>query len=449
MPLPFIPETITVHLGPPNSSAANVTVPFPEYIKNVASSEIYPTWPEAALRANILAQVSFALNRVYTEWYRSQGYDFDITNSTAYDQSFVAGRDIFDNISDLVDELFDDYLVRPGSAEPLFAQYCNGTTVTCNGLSQWGTVGLAEQGYTPYEILTYYYGDNLNIERDTPTAPSLGSYPGRALRQGSGGNAVRTIQLRLNRIANNYPRIPRIYPVDGYFGPETEAAVRAFQEIFGLDPDGVVGKQTWYRIAYLYTAIARLAELNSEGLPLEAAVEIFPDVLSAGMTGDAVRLLQYLVAVIGYFYDTVSQAYITGVFDADTVAAVRAIQALLGVPVDGIVGPVTWEGIGQLYRGILDVMPEWVQQADVPLLIDRLLPGSSGEQVALLQGWINELAAVYPDIPSVPVTAYFGSQTEAAVQSAQQFFGLTPTGIVGPVFWNLLGRQVQRVRMGQ
>ena len=170
MPLPFIPETITVHLGRPDSPARNVTVPFPDYIKNVASSEIYPTWPENAIRANMYAQISFALNRIYTEWYRSQGYDFDITNSTAFDQAYVHDRDIFDNISEIADELFTSYLTRPGSVEPFFAQYCNGTTVTCEGLSQWGTVPLAEQGMTPYEILTYFYGPDLNIVTDTPVA---------------------------------------------------------------------------------------------------------------------------------------------------------------------------------------------------------------------------------------------------------------------------------------
>lgn len=166
--LPYIPESITVHLGPPDSSAANVTVSFPDYIKNVASSEIYPSWPENALRANIYAQISFALNRIYTEYYRSSGYSFDITNSTAVDQSFVNGRDIFENISQIVDEIFNEYLRRSGTVEPLFAQYCNGTTVTCEGLSQWGSVGSGQPGYTPYQILTYYFGDDIDIVRNTP-----------------------------------------------------------------------------------------------------------------------------------------------------------------------------------------------------------------------------------------------------------------------------------------
>ena len=170
---PFIPEQITVHLGTPDSNAPNVTVSFPDYIKNVISSEIYPTWPENSMRANIYAAVSFALNRIYTEWYRSRGYDFDITNSTQFDQAFVNGREIFQPVSVLVDELFNSYLRRRGNVEPLFAAFCNGTTVTCEGLSQWGTVDLAKQGFTPYEILTYYYGDNLEIVQDAPIALSL------------------------------------------------------------------------------------------------------------------------------------------------------------------------------------------------------------------------------------------------------------------------------------
>ena len=174
---PYIPEYITVHLGPPDSDAPNVTVPFAEYIANVASSEIYPTWPESAIRANIYAQISFALNRIFTEYYRSRGYDFDITNSTAIDQAYVEGRDIFSNINQIVLDIFNDYLVRQGNVEPLYAQYCDGINTVCEGLSQWGTVGLAEQGYTPYEILTTYYGDNINIVQDAPVMGLTASVP--------------------------------------------------------------------------------------------------------------------------------------------------------------------------------------------------------------------------------------------------------------------------------
>lgn len=241
--LPFVPQQITVHLGAPSASAPNVTVPFSEYVKNVASSEIYPTWDESALRANILAIVSFALNRVYTEFYRSRGYDFDITNNTAYDQYFVNGRSYFSNISRLVDELFNDYLRRPGFVEPLAAKFCNGTTVTCEGLSQWGSQRLAQQGQNSTQILRNYYG-NVEIVPNAPIRGITSSYPGSPLRRGSTGPNVVVIQTELNRIAQNYPAIPKIANVDGIYGSRTEASVRAFQEIFDLTPDGIVGPAT-------------------------------------------------------------------------------------------------------------------------------------------------------------------------------------------------------------
>ena len=227
---PFVPQRITVHLGSPDSYAANVTVPFSDYVKNVASSEIYPTWEESALRANIYAIVSFALNRVYTEFYRSRGYDFDITSSTAIDQAFVNGRSYFENISKLVDELFNDYLRRPGFVEPLAAKFCNGTTVTCEGLSQWGSQNLAQEGYTSTQILRSYYG-NVEIVNNAPIRGISSSYPGTPLRRGSTGPNVVVVQVELNRIAQNYPAIPKLVSVDGIYGSRTEASVRRFHRM--------------------------------------------------------------------------------------------------------------------------------------------------------------------------------------------------------------------------
>lgn len=242
--IPIIPETITVHLGAPSATAENVTLPFVDYIANVASSEIYPTWPEAALRANIYAQISFALNRIYTEYYRSRGYDFDITNSTAYDQYFVKGRSVFENIRELVSEMFDDYIRRSDSVAPLFSTYCDGIRVSCNGMSQWGSVALAEEGYTPYEILRYYYGDDIELVRNAPIAGRSQSAPETALRIGATGDDVRTVQIRLNRVGENYPSIPKIIRSDGIFSFDTENAVRAFQKAFNITVDGIVGKNT-------------------------------------------------------------------------------------------------------------------------------------------------------------------------------------------------------------
>ena len=262
--IPYVPQKITVHLGAPQEDAPNVTVDFVDYIKNVASSEIYPTWDESALRANILAIVSFALNRVYTEFYRSRGYDFDITNNTAYDQFFVYGRSYFTNVARLAEELFNDYLRRPGFVEPLAAKYCNGTTVTCEGLSQWGSQELAQQGYNSTQILRNYYG-NVEIVNNAPVKDYTSSYPGTPLRRGNIGPYVVIIQTELNRIAENYPAIPKISQIDGIFGEQTEAAVRKFQEIFNLQVDGIVGSATWYALVRLYTAVNNLAELQSQG----------------------------------------------------------------------------------------------------------------------------------------------------------------------------------------
>ena len=207
---PTIPEYITVHLGPPDSNAPNVTVPFADYIKNVASSEIFPTWPESAIRANIYAQISFALNRIYTDYYGSRGYDFDITNSIGIDQSFVNGRDIFENVSQIVDQIFNDYIVKGDSIEPFFAAYCDGREIQCQGLEQWGTVDLANQGLTPFEILQYYYGDDIELIQDVPIGEFSESFPQMPLYVGSKGEDVKTLQLRLNRISKNYPSIPKI-----------------------------------------------------------------------------------------------------------------------------------------------------------------------------------------------------------------------------------------------
>ena len=334
--LPYIPETITVHLGAPSSNAPNVTLPFADYIKNVASSEIYPTWPEAALRANILAQISFALNRVYTEYYRSRGYPFDITNSTAIDQSFVNNRDIFENISRIVDDIFNNYLRRQGSIEPLFAAYCDGIEVQCPGLSQWGSVTLANQGFTPYEILTNYYGNDIDIVRNTPVQGLEESYPGIALRLGNSGNEVRTAQLRLNRIGQNYPSIPRIANPDGVFDRQTETAVQEFQRIFNLSPDGIVGRATWYSIARIYAAVKRLSELRSEGVSLEDVTYLQDVELNEGDTGIGVRELQYFLQFIGYFNNAVPPVQIDGIFGPGTRQSLEAFQRNYGIPVTGV-----------------------------------------------------------------------------------------------------------------
>ena len=349
--IPFVPQNITVHLGAPSSNAANVTVPFIDYVKNVASSEIYPTWDEAALRANVYAIVSFALNRVYTEFYRSRGYPFDITNSTAYDQYFVNGRSYFSNVARIVDDLFNDYLRRPGFVEPLAAKFCNGTTVTCEGLSQWGSQNLAQQGYDAVRILRNYYGD-VEIVVNAPIRGIQSSYPGTALRVGSSGPEVVVIQTELNRIAQDYPSIPKIPEIDGIFGPKTEAAVRRFQEIFDLAVDGVVGQATWYELVRLYTAVTKLSELRSQGQQFYANSWVYPNALQQGNQGQGVRHLQYMLSVLSEFIPEIPEVEIDGIFGPATRSAVIAAQRYLGLPQTGAVDKETWDEIYDQFAGI-------------------------------------------------------------------------------------------------
>ena len=350
-PIPYIPQRITVHLGPPDASAANVTVSFVDYVKNVASSEIYPTWEESALRANILAIVSFALNRVYTEFYRSRGYDFDITSSTAYDQFFVNGRSFFENVSRLVDELFNDYIRRQGFVEPLAAKFCNGTTVTCEGLSQWGSQNLARQGYSSTQILRSYYG-NIEIVNNAPVQNVSTSYPGRPIRRGFTGPSVVVIQTELNRISQNYPAIPKISTVDGIFGAQTEAAVRKFQEVFGLTVDGVVGQATWYALVRLYTAVVGLGELRSQGVRYYAISWANSNPIQMGDRGIKVEHLQYMLSVLSAYISEIPPVTIDGVFGSATRSAVLAAQRRFGLPQTGVVNFDTWNEIYDQFSGI-------------------------------------------------------------------------------------------------
>ena len=349
--LPYVPSYITVHLGPPSAPAENVTVSFQDYVKNVASSEIYPTWNENALRANILAITSFALNRVYTEFYRVRGYPFDITSSTAYDQQFYKGRSFFSNVARLVDSLFDDYIRRVGFIEPLAAKFCSGTTVTCEGLSQWGSQNLAAQGWGWLEILKNYYGRGIEIVSDAPKADYRESYPGTALRQGSRGRSVAQLQTALNRISQSFPAIPKL-SVDGIYGAVTEAAVRVFQRVFGLAEDGIVGRNTWYAVERVFTGVLKLSELRSQGLRYEDLGWEFPEPLRVGDRGDRVRQLQYMLAVVAQFVQAVPSVSVDGIFGPNTRDAVAAFQGYEGFPVTGEADDRSWNALYDLYSGI-------------------------------------------------------------------------------------------------
>lgn len=352
-----IPNPITVHLGAPSASAANVQVSFPDYVKNVASSEIYPTWPEAALTANIYAIITFALNRVYTEWYRSRGYSFDITNSPAYDQYFVYGRPIYESISRIVDRIFNEYVRRQGQNAPYFTSFCNGTTVSCQGMSQWGTVTLTNRGLAPLEILRSYYPNDIEIAETNIVTGVISSYPGAPLRVGSSGLDVQTIQTYLNRIRRNYPAIPAITDEAGTFGDSTKNAVTRFQSIFGLSPDGIVGKSTWYKLSSLYTAVTRLSELDSEGNTLGIGTVPPSSVLRQGSRGPDVITLQYLLNVIAEYYPGIPAPTQDGIFGSGTQQSVVAFQRAMQLTPDGMVGPLTWRTLYEVYQGIEQNIP--------------------------------------------------------------------------------------------
>ncbi len=425
MPNPRIPEQIVVHIGSPDSDGMNVTESFADYIKNVASSEIYPTWPEEALRANILAQISVALNRVYTEFYRSRGYNFDITSSPAYDQTYIYGRDIFGNISEIVDEIFDSYIRRQEFIEPLFATFCDGIEVSCDGLSQWGSVELANQGLDYFSILQSYYGNDIVIERDVPVENIPSSAPPVTLREGDTGRDVELVQRKLNRISTNYPGIPKIYPADGFFDSSTTDAVRKFQEVFGLDQDGLVGRATWNQIQFIYNAVKKLYTVNSEGIRITDVSTRFSDTLSEGSSGEGVLTVQYYLSYIALFVPTVVEAAMDGSFGPVTANAVRSFQRTYGLPETGEVDRATWDRMETVYYEI-------VSEIDYEFFGGRILPfpgrilreGIEGNDVRVLQEYLNYLSGSYPEIPRTNVDGVFGPSTAEQVRRFKERFDI-------------------------
>lgn len=446
MTMPKIPAYITVHLGDPDDTTArNVRVPFLDYIKNVASSEIYPTWPENALRANIYAQVTYALNRIYTEWYPSRGYDFDITSTTRYDQKYIENREIFGPVSEIVDSLFNDYVVRQGFVQPLFTQYCNGTTSTCGGLSQWGTVDLAQEGLTPYEILQYYYGDDINLVFNAPTQENIPSYPGIPLRLGSSGEDVRTLKRQLNRIGKNYPGIQPRLELTSFFDVNMEQAVRNFQKIFNLTPDGIVGKGTWYQIKSVFNGVKGLAELESEGLTESEVARVYSNALRPGDSGPQVKVIQYYLSVLAYFDSNLPMPSGSGTLDDKTEKAVREFQAQQGLSVDGIVGRDTWNALLRAYdRTIASIPPEYLSAADEIYPGKFLAPGQSGDEVRALQKFLALAAQNTPEILPVEVTGTYDEQTTAAVRAVQALEELPQNGVTGPLTWNAIVSLVKK-----
>ena len=406
-----------------------------------------PTWPEQALRANIHAQISLALNRVYTEWYRSKGYNFQITSSTSYDQYYVHGRNIFEVMSRITDDIFNTYVRRIGTIDPYYTEYCDGKTVSCPGMKQWGTVTLANQGRNALSILQYYYGNNIEIVRTNNIQAIPESYPGTPLRLGSTGNAVRTIQRQLNRIARNYPFFGTL-EVDGVFGASTEAVVKKFQKQFSLAQDGVVGRDTWYKISYIYVAVKKLAELSSEG---EAATGNLVagqwpgTLLRVGSRGDDVEQIQFWLRIISNSNSAIPAITADGIFGSATERAVRAFQQFYGLTVDGLVGKLTWNKIYEVYTGIINGLLAPTERPGTypgaPLRI-----GSTGRAVKEVQYYLYLMSAYYTEIPVIAFDGIYGTATAEAVRAYQRLFGLAVDGVVGPATWNSIYNQFSTLR---
>ena len=406
----------------------------------MASSEIYPTWPEQALRANILAQISVALNRVYTGYYRNRGKSFDITNSPAYDQTYIYQRDIYENISEIVDEIFNSYIRRAGNVEPLFAEFCDGIKIQCNGLYQWGSVELAENGLDYFQILKYYYGDDIEIVNNVPIENAGSNAPLRPLREGNSGSNVELIQIKLNRISANYPGIPKIYPVDGFFDKSTTDAVRKFQDVFNLEADGIVGTATWNAINHIYNAVKKLSSINSEGLRLSELDTTYESELNIGDKAPGVFVLQYYLSYIALFYPTVLSTNTDGDFGISTEEAVKSYQKTFGLDVTGIVDEATWYSIEETYYDILRTSPYIFSEGLILPFPGRVLRvGIDGNDVRALQEYLNYIAKTYREIPQVNVDGIFGGNTEAAVRAFQSLFNLPETsGRVTAQVWNYI-----------
>ena len=432
----IVPKNITVHLGRPAASARNVTVSFRDYIANVASSEVYPTWPIEALKANIHCQISLALNRIYTEWYPSKGYTFNITNSTSYDQYYVHGRTVFDVMVKLTDDIFNTYIRKTGTVNPYYSEYCDGKSVTCPGLKQWGTVTLANQGRNALSILKYYYGSDIEIVRTSNIQSIPRSYPGSPLRRGDRGTAVFTLQRQLNRITKDYPFLG-LLTVDGIFGSRMTETVKRFQKQFNLTADGAV-RTTDMVQDQLYLCVGQ-GSCGADQARARCPGGTLSDgtwgrtVLRTGSTGSAVEQLQFWLNTLAQYESSIPSLTVDGVYGTGTANTVRAFQRKYGLTVDGVVGRDTWTALYDQFRSI---------QSDngTPNAYPgtALREGASGQNVRLVQFWLKIARTVYSNLNNITVDGKFGSATTAAVKRFQTYFGLTSDGVVGRTTWNKL-----------
>ena len=433
---PVVPNNITVHLGAPDESAKNVTIPFTDYISNVASSEIYPTWPKEAIIANIYTIISFAMNRIYNEWYRSKGYNFDITSLPTYDQTYIENRSTYENIDNIVDDIFNNYVVKKNQIQPYFTRYCDGRITTCDGLSQWGTVSLANQGKNFLEILKYYYGNDIEIKYNAMVGDNTGAFPGYNISLGSAGNPVLAIQRDLRRIRQNYPAIPNIYNTVGIYDQETVDAVKKFQEIFSLPITGIVDKATWYKIKYVYTSVKKLSDLYSEGITEEEATFLYTDRLDYGDTGIEVEYIHYFLDAIAFLDSDIPRLETNSIYNENSIAMVKAFQEKYKLPVTGVFTYSDWIVLTDAYDSILKSFPKEYQEYVNELYPDYFLTrGMTGNDVKRFQKFLLAICKYDKSIPGVIVNGNFDELTEKSVLKLQEDYGFDINGIVGPLLW--------------
>lgn len=389
------------------------------------------SWPEEALRANIIAQVSLALNRIWTEWYPSRGYSFNITGSPGYDQAYVNGRTVFAVMERLTAELFNTFVQRSGDAEPYFTEYCDGKTVTCPGMKQWGTVDRAREGMNALQILRYYYGNRVQLVTTDNIAAIPSSYPGSPLRRGSTGTNVRILQKQLSRIARDYPSFGKP-AVTGTFDEATENSVKKFQKQFSLTADGVVGRPTWNKVSFIYVSVKDLAELTSEGETAEGTQSAggWPGtVLRRGSTGSSVEQVQFWLSDLAQFDSSLVRVTVDGSYGAATEQAVRTFQQKQSLTADGVVGRSTWNKLKEVGLAVANKI---VASNVAPgQFTTTTRAGSSGTAVRAVQYYLRRLAAYYSDVPRVAVDGKFGAATTRAVKAWQSRAGLTVDGVVG------------------
>ena len=433
---PIVPNNIIVHLGKPEENAKDITVPFTDYISNVASSELYPTWPKNALIANIYSIISFAMNRVYNEWYRSKGYNYDITSSPMYDQTYIENRSTYENINIIVQDIFNNYVVKGNQIQPYFTRYCDGRITKCDGLSQWGSVTLANQGKTPLEILKYYYGNDISIKYDAEVGENTPLFPGTDIGLGYAGNPVLAIHRDLRRIRQNYPAIPDITTTLGIYDEETEQAVRKFQEIFNLPITGIVDKGTWYKIKYIYTSVKKLSDIYSEGFTKYEVTFLYADELKYGDTGIEVEYIHYFLDALAFLDPDIPRLKTNSIYTNNTESMVKAFQEKYNLPVTGIFTYNDFNILKNAYRTILKSFKGEYQD-----FIDELYPdyfltkGMTGKDVLRFQRFLLAICKYDKSIPGVKVNGIFDDLTEKSVMKIQKDYGFDINGIVGPLLW--------------